>query len=228
MEICHNVQLPEICGGEDALIWTENLKGKFSVTDAFKNIRHKEQEPKSLDDIWRSASKCSSLIKQVWITAACTIIKELWFQKNKKFFENIKPNAQAFKCRILKLVHEGGLRITGTKWNQAYDNEIIARFDLGTRFSKFQLIKSCQWSPPEIGFVMFCCDGSSFGNPGAAGFGVVVRTSDCQVAATLSGGIGIASNYLAESYGVICAMELADQWNMKKIIIVSDLKTVIA
>ncbi|XP_026459629.1 uncharacterized protein LOC113360324 [Papaver somniferum] len=40
------------------------------------------------------------------------------------------------------------------------------------------------------------------------GFGVVVRDSECQVVATLSGGIRVASNYLAETYGVI-AMELA-------------------
>ncbi|XP_026430016.1 uncharacterized protein LOC113326516 [Papaver somniferum] len=185
-----NGQLPEICGGADVLIWTRNLKRKFSMPEALNKIRDKEQE-------------------------------------NKKFFDNIKPNAKAFKCRILKLVNEGGLRMTGTKWNQTYDNEIITRFDLGPRYSKFQVIKRFQWSPPEIGFVMFCCNGSSFGNPGAAGFGIVVRNLDCQVVATLSGGIGIASNYLAETYGVINAMELAVQWELQNIIIVSDSKTVI-
>ncbi|XP_026399496.1 uncharacterized protein LOC113295373 [Papaver somniferum] len=127
----------------------------------------------------------------------------------------------------MKLVNEGGLRITGTKWNHNYDAEIIARFDLRARSSKFQCIKRCHWYPPEKGFVMFCCDGSSFGNPGSAGFGVVVRDPDCQVIATLVGGIGIASNYLAETYGM-CAMELAVEWNMQNIIIVSDSKTVIS
>ncbi|XP_026399265.1 uncharacterized protein LOC113295130 [Papaver somniferum] len=180
----------------------------------------KFSQPKSFDDVWKCAAHFSSLIKQVWITTACSILKELWFQKNKCYFEGKNPNAQAFKCRIMKLVNEGGLRITGTKWNQSYDAEIIARFNLGTRSSKFQCIKSCHWYPPEKGFVMFCCDGSSFGNPGSAGFGVVVRDPDFQVIATLTGGIGISSNYLEETYGVMCAMELVVEWKMQKIIIV--------
>ncbi|XP_026429049.1 uncharacterized protein LOC113325021 [Papaver somniferum] len=60
------------------------------------------------------------------------------------------------------------------------------------------------------------------------GFGVVVRDSNCQVLGALTGGIGVASNYLAESYGVMCALELAVQWDMLKIIVVSDSKTVLA
>ncbi|XP_026453663.1 uncharacterized protein LOC113354812 [Papaver somniferum] len=69
---------------------------------------------------------------------------------------------------------------------------------------------------------MFCCDGSSFGNTSAAGFGVVVRDHDCQVLGTLTGGIGIAFNYTAEVYAIICAMELAIEWCKEKILIVSD------
>ncbi|XP_026417561.1 uncharacterized protein LOC113313051 [Papaver somniferum] len=128
----------------------------------------------------------------------------------------------------MKLVNEGALRITGTKWNQNYDNEIIEKFQLGLRHSRFQYIKIYHWLPPEQDFVMFCCDGSSFGNPGSTGFGVVVRDSACQVLGTLFGGIGVASNYLAESYGIMCALEMAIQWSMQKIIIVSDSKSVLA
>ncbi|XP_026399366.1 uncharacterized protein LOC113295231 [Papaver somniferum] len=184
--------------------------------------------PKTLEDIWKCTSSCSPLIKQVWISAACIILKELWFHKNKRVFENIKPNMQGFKCRVMKLVNEGGLRMNGTKWNQNYDNEIIEKFQLGLRHSRFQKITKCHWLPPAQDFVMFCCDDSSFGNPGSAGFGVVVRDSACQVLGTLSGGIGIASNYLAESYGIMCALELAVQWNLQKIIIVSYSKSVLA
>ncbi|XP_026441437.1 uncharacterized protein LOC113340517 [Papaver somniferum] len=91
----------------------------------------------------------------------------------------------------------------------------------------FQYIKTCYWSPPEQDFVMFCCDGSSFGNPGSAGFGFVVRDSNCQVLGAMSGGIGVATNYLAEYYGIMCAVELDVQWGMLKIIIVSYFKFVL-
>ncbi|XP_026434280.1 uncharacterized protein LOC113331842 [Papaver somniferum] len=97
----------------------------------------------------------------------------------------------------MKLVNEGGMRITGTKWNPNYDQEIIEKFHLGIRMSKFQFIKTCYWIPPEQECVMFCCDGSSFGKPGSAGFGVVVRDSNCQVLGVLTGDID-SKDVLAE------------------------------
>ncbi|XP_026459281.1 uncharacterized protein LOC113359937 [Papaver somniferum] len=131
--------------------------------------------PHSFDNIWNYSKNKSPLMKEVWITAACYIIKELWFQKNKKYFEEVKPNIQHFKQKIIKIVSEGGLRMKGTKWNQNYDLQIIDFFNLGCRQRKFQCIKSFYWIPPQIGFTLFYCDGASVGNLGAAGFGIVVR-----------------------------------------------------
>ncbi|XP_026419876.1 uncharacterized protein LOC113315841 [Papaver somniferum] len=177
--------------------------------------------------MWKSSKYKSPLVKEVWITAACSTLKELWFQKNRKIFENIKPNEQQFKCRIKKLVFEGGLRIKGNKWNQNYDHRIISFFNLGSRNFKFQCIKECYWFPPPIGYTMFCCDGSSFGNPGTAGFGFVIRDHVCQVIGVLSGGLGIATNYIAENYALLCAVELAGEWRLQNIILCSDSKTII-
>lgn len=53
--------------------------------------------PEYFEDVWKSATKTTPLAKQIWITVSCNILKELWFQKNKKFFEDIKPNMQIFK-----------------------------------------------------------------------------------------------------------------------------------
>ncbi|XP_026442839.1 uncharacterized protein LOC113342543 [Papaver somniferum] len=147
--------------------------------------------------------------------------------KNKKFFEEIKPSELQFKKRIRKLVFEGGYRMKGNKWNQSYDLQVITFFKLGIRPSKFQCIKSCYWSPPPIGYTIFCCDGSSFGNPGADGFGVVVRNHECQVIGALSGGIDVVTNHIAEKFVVLCATELAGEWNLQNIVINSDSKTVI-
>ncbi|XP_026428560.1 uncharacterized protein LOC113324453 [Papaver somniferum] len=43
-----------------------------------------------------------------------------------------------------------------------------------------------------------------------------------------NGGIGVATNYLAESYGVMNALELEVEWKLQDIIIVLDSKTVLA
>ncbi|XP_026398927.1 uncharacterized protein LOC113294765 [Papaver somniferum] len=184
--------------------------------------------PHSFDNIWNYSNNKSPLMKEVWITAACSVIKELWFQKNKKYFEEVKPNIQHFKQNIIKMVSEGGLRMKGTKWNHNYDLQIIDFFNLGCRQNKFQCIKSFYWIPPQIGFTLFYCDGASVGNPRAAGFGIVVRNHLCQVVGGMAAGIGIATNYIAETYVVVCAAELTVEWGKKHIIISSDSKTVIS
>ncbi|XP_026378793.1 uncharacterized protein LOC113273259 [Papaver somniferum] len=104
---------------------------------------------------------------------------------------------------------------------------IIAKFKLEVRNSKFQMIKECYWLPPDLNFTMVFRDGSSFGNPGNVDFWVIVRDHDCQVLDTLTGGIGIASNFIAELYAVICALELEIEWGKQKVIIVSDSKSVV-
>ncbi|XP_026383891.1 uncharacterized protein LOC113279413 [Papaver somniferum] len=109
------------------------------------------------------------------------------------------------------MVSYGGFRMKGNQWNQNYDFQIIAFFNLGLRQSKFKCIKKCYWNPPQNGYTLFCCDGVSVDNVGAAGFGVVVRDHLCQVVGALAGGIGITTNYIAEIYDVVCAAELAEE-----------------
>ncbi|XP_026383656.1 uncharacterized protein LOC113279166 [Papaver somniferum] len=125
------------------------------------------------------------------------------------------------------MVWEGGLRITYNKWDQNYDQDITLFFKLGTRSIKFQDIKVCHWQAPSFGVTLFCCDGASFGNPGLAGFGVVVRDHLCQVICTLTGGLGITTNYIAEVFVVTCAAELVVEWKLGSIIISSDSQKVI-
>ncbi|XP_026398700.1 uncharacterized protein LOC113294522 [Papaver somniferum] len=183
--------------------------------------------PKSFEDVWKCAKHKSSLIQEIWITASCVILKEIWFQKNKEYFEEIKPNTQGIKIRVQKYVQEGGIRMKGYKWNQEYDDNIISFFNLGQRASKYQCIKACYWNPPTAGYILFCCDGSSFGNPGTTGFGIVIRDEFCKVIGTLCGGIGVATNYITENYAVVCAAELAMEWGLTKIVIRSDSKAVL-
>ncbi|XP_026416351.1 uncharacterized protein LOC113311766 [Papaver somniferum] len=167
------------------------------------------QPPKYFQDIWRNSKSKTPLVKEAWITAACDITRDLWFQKNKRIFENTKPNIQSFKCRIQKTVFEGGLRMKGNKWSQNYDLQTIQFFKLGTRNIKFQKIIVCYWNPLGIGYTLFCCDGTSIGNPGAAGFRVLIRDHLCQVLGAMEGGIATTTNYIAEVYAVVCAAEMA-------------------
>ncbi|XP_026450542.1 uncharacterized protein LOC113350619 [Papaver somniferum] len=283
--------LPDIGGGQDSLMWTGDMQGKFTTSSAVALLRHKEpclncsnyiwntflypstasnvwkvvqgiyvddpvmvgngyelasrccicensldnmsyilwdcifntkiwswlcsvfefSTPKYFEEIWNNAKHKIPLVKEDWITSACSVIKDLWFQNNRRIFENIKPNEQHFKNRIKKLVFEGGLRMEGNKWNQNYDHKVISFFNLGSGPSKFQCVKDCYWFPHSISYTMFCCDGSSFGNPGTTGYGVVIRDHLSQVIGVLSGGIGIATNYIAKNYPILGVVELAGE-----------------
>ncbi|KAI3982230.1 hypothetical protein MKX01_028360, partial [Papaver californicum] len=83
------------------------------------------------------------------------------------------------------------------------------------------------WLPPMDRYILFCCDGASMGNPGNAGFGIIALSQDSQVVGTISGGLGITTNYIAEVMDVIWAIEWAVSLRFRKIIINSDSKSVI-
>lgn len=52
-------------------------------------------------------------------------------------------------------------------------------------------------------------DGGARGNPGAAGYGVRVEAADGSVLAELHGGLGIATNNVAEYNGLLAALQWA-------------------
>ncbi|XP_026410463.1 uncharacterized protein LOC113305660 [Papaver somniferum] len=66
-------------------------------------------KPNSLEDVCKASKNKSPLIRQIWMTTACATLRELWFQKNAKLFEEKKPNLNSYKSRIMQLVHEGGV-----------------------------------------------------------------------------------------------------------------------
>ncbi|XP_026383258.1 uncharacterized protein LOC113278707 [Papaver somniferum] len=187
---------------------------------AFKN-------PSSFEDIYKAAKNKSPLVKEIWLTASCDTLTDLWFQRNEKLFEEKKPNINRFKSRIFQLVYEGGYRTTGNRWGQNYDSQIMSFCMLGVSNIKYSGITECYWKSPTSGYTLFCCDGSSFGNPGSAGFGIIARDNECQVIGTLIGGLAITTNFIAELYAILCALKWAVCSNCKKVIVQSDSLTVI-
>ncbi|XP_026383865.1 uncharacterized protein LOC113279387 [Papaver somniferum] len=183
--------------------------------------------PNSFEEVWNNAKGKSPFIEECWGIIACAILRDLWLQKNKMIFLQVKPNIQSFKRRIKRTVLEGGVKIKGHKWSTKIDDQVILFFKLKPRNLKYQCIKPCYWILPRTGVVMFCCDGASFENPGASGFGVVIRDHLCRVLGVISGGIGIATNYIAEVYAIICAVELVVEWQIQEVILNSDSKTVV-
>ncbi|XP_026454631.1 uncharacterized protein LOC113355870 [Papaver somniferum] len=82
--------------------------------------------PYSFSDVFSAAKQHSPFIDEVWTVSSCTVIKELWFQRNRILFEGGDVNFHGFKHRIMKTVKEHGVRIRGVRWNNNYENQILS------------------------------------------------------------------------------------------------------
>ncbi|XP_026436380.1 uncharacterized protein LOC113334256 [Papaver somniferum] len=82
--------------------------------------------PYSFSDVFSAAKQHSPFIDEVWTVSSCTVIKELWFQRNRIFFEGGDVNFHGFKHRIMKTIKEHGVRIRGVRWNNTYENQILS------------------------------------------------------------------------------------------------------
>ncbi|XP_026459748.1 uncharacterized protein LOC113360454 [Papaver somniferum] len=86
--------------------------------------------PYSFSEVFSAAKQHSPIIDKVWIISACTVIKELWFQRNRVFFEGGDVNIHGFKHRVMKIVQDHGVRIKGVRWNKDYENQILSHFKI--------------------------------------------------------------------------------------------------
>ncbi|XP_026450605.1 uncharacterized protein LOC113350687 [Papaver somniferum] len=177
------------------------------------------QVPSSFTDILQFSKHKSPFVNQVWIIASCAIVRELWFHKNKTFHEGTTPNLLNFKRIIMSMVFYGSYRITGAKWMADYDSNIIYFFKIEQRNISNYSNKVCQWDKPKWGYILFCCEGIAIGNPGTTGYGVIARDHHCQVISTISGGVGVATNFIDKVLSIVCAIEWAVKNQCSKIII---------
>jgi single stranded DNA-binding protein len=82
-------------------------------------------------------------------------------------------------------------------------------------------------APQTVPEVVVSADGGSRGNPGSAGYGVVVTGPAGQVLAELAEGIGWATNNVAEYQAVIAGLERAKALGARRVHVRADSKLVI-
>jgi probable phosphoglycerate mutase len=66
------------------------------------------------------------------------------------------------------------------------------------------------------------CDGGARGNPGPAGFGVLIQDADGTILAELSEFLGIQTNNFAEYSGLLAALDFALSHGHRRLRVVSD------
>ncbi|XP_026399385.1 uncharacterized protein LOC113295247 [Papaver somniferum] len=184
--------------------------------------------PKSLEDILNYAHLKSPVVKKIWRNAAFITMKEIWFLRNKVVYENASADQELVKRRIVKFTHDSDCRMKRTMWNSIYDLEVIKFFNLSCRKVKKFQVKEIFFSLPKENQILFCGDGASKGNPGQAGFGFIWRDWNGEVLVDASGGMDIATNFLAEVMTVLCVCEWAISKGLLNVCFRSDSKATIA
>ncbi|MGB9921078.1 MAG: ribonuclease HI family protein [Moorellales bacterium] len=74
--------------------------------------------------------------------------------------------------------------------------------------------------PPDK--LIIYIDGASRGNPGPAGYGVVIQDREGRVLAELSGSLGVATNNVAEYTALLKALEQARQLGAEEVEVYTD------
>jgi probable phosphoglycerate mutase len=75
---------------------------------------------------------------------------------------------------------------------------------------------------PSTDWITAHCDGGSRGNPGPAGYGVSITSSDGQVLAELSEFLGVCSNNVAEYRGLLASLDWAIAHQYSRLRVISD------
>jgi len=70
--------------------------------------------------------------------------------------------------------------------------------------------------------VVVYIDGGARGNPGPAGYGVSIQTHDGAILQELHGGIGIATNNIAEYNGLLAALQWAVDHDVRRVHVRAD------
>ncbi|XP_026420132.1 uncharacterized protein LOC113316125 [Papaver somniferum] len=154
-------------------------------------------------------------------------MKEICFLRNRAVFDDIQPNAEELKLRILQHTKEYEVRMNGCMWNTVEDLQILKSFGMKCRRVKHVKIHEIFFSYPTGDQILLCCDGATRNNPGEAGYGFVGRDSYGTVLIAVAGGMGIATNFMAEVYAIINACEWAISKGFLKVCIRSDSKAAI-
>jgi ribonuclease HI len=76
--------------------------------------------------------------------------------------------------------------------------------------------------PADPGLLIVNCDGAARGNPGPAGIGVVVATTDGEVLATIAEGLGETTNNVAEYTAALEGLRRAAELGASDVLLRSD------
>ncbi|XP_026443894.1 uncharacterized protein LOC113344038 [Papaver somniferum] len=168
--------------------------------------------PINFDEILSFAKRKSPAIKEVWYICAFNVMVELWFTRNSVIYEDATPSVDKLKMRITRCAKECSFRMKGKRWGTMYDLHILLFFGISGIQVHDTSVKKVFFKYRAQNQILIYCDGASKGNPSLAGIGFIARNQYGDYMGAASGGLGIATNYLAE----VMALIVAGEWAITK------------
>ncbi|KAF6152092.1 hypothetical protein GIB67_031414 [Kingdonia uniflora] len=131
------------------------------------------------------------------------------------------------KREILNQIHYTIELSKGKIKNNIQELETIKILKVQCKANSSAGAQSSFWELPMPNDVKLCCDGSSIGNPGAAGIGVVFRDSEGDILGAFSKAIGTSTSFVAEIFEILTVIQKAVARGWYNIWVIFDSETAI-
>jgi ribonuclease HI len=181
---------------------------------------------------WRDHAFQSPLLNRIWQLLPGFILWQVWKERNRRVFCKLSQPWQACwqQCRI-HVLETISLQHWSDDTRSCTPSELlILQHWQPLPFSPPSLtspppllaLSPSSWSPPPFPFLKLNFDGASKGNPGAAGFGAVIRDHLGHLLLITAGSLGHTTNNAAELWGLIRGLHLAKELGYHNMVVEGD------
>lgn len=182
--------------------------------------------------LWPKSPYNCELLNHLWRIIPGIALWNIWKERNKRIFKNVSSRFEEIWHRIQENLHETMMLRTWPKEDYpSTDNERnilnnwqlqLPQADNKQRSSSSSSTADSCWNPPPNNSFKLNFDGASKGNPGAAGFGGILRNHVGTPLQVYFGNMGWDTNNSAELEGLWQGLLLADQLNLQPLIVEGD------
>lgn len=158
-------------------------------------------------ELFQKFMNASSAIRQSWHVVVVSTLVRIWLARNDANFNDKKASIHNIQSSILHDVQLGEALMTGSMYNSVHDLTILKAIGIGCKPKKMRRDQFAIWLPPSTQVIKINTDGSSLGNPGRAGVGIIARDHTSTILFSHWKGIGIRTSYEAEFEAIILALE---------------------
>ncbi|KAF6174510.1 hypothetical protein GIB67_004704 [Kingdonia uniflora] len=164
---------------------------------------------RNLYSFLRVGSLMSFYLRDLWAGAVWGGSSLIWQARNNCLYEALNFSLAIVKWQWLKRIQDCAALSTSFMFNTQIELGILHCLGVDVHACKHPLVKSCYWELPRIGEIKINTDGAAKGNPGKGGIGCIYRDCNGNVLGTLTKGLGLVSNFIAECEAIIHGVEYA-------------------